>query len=235
MAPVLRTALHLYVHAALYHTFDTSPVEIIRHFIVSNWLSNTSVSTATLIRSLKWGPQINLCVCLRSRFYEGPCHWFWGRIVLILFPIWPQSSLQSFERFAHNAEQHFLPLCKPRCASSIPNLVIHWSQAYTNQFTGTRDFSCSYTAACVRDRAPQACGEAHTCQDQIYEYNVCKMTVLCNLWQDSVDIFARPIMPLWLELYVLKCQVFRYFTLIVVEIMKNDVSFKNKTKLYKGR
>jgi hypothetical protein len=132
----------------------------------------------------------------------------------------------------HKAEQHFLPFLEPRCASFIPNLTIHWSQAYTNQFTGTRDFSCSYTAGCVRDRAPQAYDEAHPYQDQIY--NVCKTNVLCNLWQDSVDIFARPITPLWLELYVHKCQVFRYFTLIVAEIMKNDVSFKIKTNYTKA-
>jgi hypothetical protein len=41
-------------------------------------------------------------------------------------------------------------------------------------------------------------------------------------------------MPLSLELYVLKCQVFRYSALAVVEIIKNNVSFKNKTNYKKA-
>ena len=61
----------------------------------------------------------------------------------------------------------------------------------------------------------------HSCKDQIYK--VCKATVPLNLWEDFVDIIARPIIPPSLEVYVLKCQVFRYFALTVVEIMKNDV------------
>jgi hypothetical protein len=108
----------------------------------------------------------------------------------------------------------------------------HWLVSDTTQFTGTRDFSCSYNAACVRDRTPQAYGEAHSCQDQIYK--VCKATVLFNLWEAFVDIFARLLKPLWLELYVLKCQVYRYFVLTVVGVIKNVVSFKNKTNYKKS-
>ena len=218
IAPVLRAALNL--RAALYQTFDTSPAEIIRHFIVSNSCFNASVSTATLIRSVRGGPKISLYVCLCSRFYEGPCHWFWGRIVLILFPIWPRTYTVFREVCVHRLATLSTALETTLC--QFHSQFDHWLVSDTTQFTGTRYFSCSYTAACVRDRTPQAYGEAPSCQDQIYK--VCKATVPCNLWEDFVNIFARPIIPLWLEVYVLKCQVFRYFALTVVEIMKNDVS-----------
>jgi hypothetical protein len=218
IAPVLRTALHL--HTALYQTFDTSTTEIIRHFIVSNLRFNSIFPQRRL--SAPWGEgRRSVCVSLCNRFYAGPCHWFWGRIILLLFPIWPSTRyslsrglLTTHSNTLYRFGSHVVPFLSQ---------FDHWLVSDTTQFTGTRDFSCSYNAACVRDRTPRASGEAHSCQDQIFK--VCKATVLFNLWEAFVDIFVRLLKPLWLELYVLKCQVHRYFVLTVVGVIKKFRKF----------
>ena len=207
MTPVLRTALHL--HAALYQVFDTSPAEIIRHFIVSNSHFNTSVPTATLIRSLKWRPQISPCVWLCSRFYEGPCHCFWGRIVLIPFPIWPKARYSLSQGLRTMLCNTFYPfgshvVLVPFPIWPLTGLRLTQTSSLEQETLVVLTLLLLWWIEHLR-----LYDKAHNCQTQIYK--VCKTTVLISLWTNSVDIFARPIMPLSLELYVLKCQVFRYF------------------------
>lgn len=136
---------------------------------MSNSHFTTFVSTTTLIRCLKWRLQIGLCVCLCRSFHEGPCHSFSDRIALMLSCLTKTSS-QSYTTVVQNVLQHFLPVWQPCCVSSIPNLTINGSRKYINFFTGSRDFSCSYTVGCARDGKPQAYGDIHPCQDQIYNF-----------------------------------------------------------------